>query len=64
MENPIEKWINEDKELYDLVVEIQSMDKTEIGQAQHAFDRLCELYDLPKMPSDLEKYEAFYKKKY
>ncbi|WP_405351586.1 hypothetical protein [Nonlabens sp. Asnod3-H03] len=60
MENPIEKWINEDKDLYNLVVEIQSMNKTEIEQAEIAFNKLCELYDLPKMPNDLERYEEYY----
>ena len=60
MENLIEKWINEDKQLYDLVVEIQSMDKSEIEQAEIAFIRLCELYDLPKMPVDTKRYESYY----
>ena len=60
MENPIEKWINEDKVLYNLVVDIQSMEKTETEQAEIAFHKLCELYDLPKMPSDIERYEKYY----
>ncbi|MFC2186509.1 hypothetical protein [Peijinzhouia sedimentorum] len=60
MENPIEKWINEDEQLYDLVVEIQTMEKSEFEQAEILFNRLCELYDLPKMPYDTEKYETFY----
>ncbi|MDX1286185.1 MAG: hypothetical protein R3182_14280, partial [Draconibacterium sp.] len=49
-----------DKKLYDLLVEIQSMEKSENEQAEIAFNRLCELYDLPKMPNDTEKYESYY----
>ncbi|MBT8297719.1 MAG: hypothetical protein KJO52_05240 [Maribacter sp.] len=54
MENPIQQWISSDKKLSDLLVEIQSMNKTPVEQAEIAFDRLCEMYELPKMPEDLE----------
>jgi len=38
------------------------MDKSPEEQAGFAFDRLCEIYDLPKMPEDLERYESYYEK--
>tara|TARA_A100000171_G_scaffold39305_1_gene38912 strand:- start:1350 stop:1826 length:477 start_codon:yes stop_codon:yes gene_type:complete len=63
MENPIQAWINEDKTLSDLLVEIQSLNITVLEQAEVAFDKLCELYDLPKMPEDIEKYKAFFEEK-
>ena len=54
MKNQIEKWINSDKQLYNLIIEIQSMDKSEIEQAEIAFHRLSELYNLPIMPEELQ----------
>ena len=59
MENTIEKWVNEDGALHNLIVEIQSLDKTEVEQAEIAFNELCELFDLPKMPNDLERYQKY-----
>lgn len=63
MNNPIQIWINEDKRLSDLIVEIQSKDLSVEQQAELAFHKLSDLYDLPKMPEDIEKYEAFYEEK-
>ena len=54
MENPIQKWISTDKKLSELLVNIQSIDKSPFEQAEIAFDKLCEIYDLPKMPSDIK----------
>ena len=53
MANPIQEWINEDDKLYNLIIEIQSSDKNPSTQAEIAFNKLCELYDIPKMPEDV-----------
>lgn len=54
MSNPIQEWMSKDKALHDLVVEIQSMDdKTPMEQAEIAFYRVAQLYNLPKMPQDV-----------
>jgi len=53
MENPIQEWINEDDELYNLIIEIQSSNKPPTQQAELAFNKLCKLYDIPKMPEDV-----------
>ena len=54
-------WVNQDEILGSLLIEIESMtEKTIIEQAEFAFHRICELYDLPKMPEDLERYSEYY----
>jgi len=53
MANPIQEWINEDDKLYNLIIEIQSSDKDPNTQAEIAFNKLCELYSIPKMPEDV-----------
>lgn len=53
MANQIQEWINEDDKLYNLIIEIQSSDKDPNAQAETAFNKLCELYDIPKMPEDV-----------
>lgn len=53
MTNRIQKWINEDDKLYNLIIEIQSSEKNPISQAAIAFNRICELYNIPKMPVDV-----------
>jgi len=53
MANQIQEWINEDDTLYNLIIEIQSTDKTPTQQAEIAFNRICELYNIPKMPEDI-----------
>ena len=53
MANPIQEWINEDDKLYNLIIEVQSSDKDPNTQAEIAFNKLCELYDIPKMPEDV-----------
>jgi len=53
MANQIQEWINDDDTLYNLIIEVQSTDKTPIQQAEIAFNRICELYDIPKMPEDI-----------
>ena len=53
MENLIEKWVNEDRKLYDLLVEIQSRVDTPHEMAEIAFEELCGLYGIPKMPAEV-----------
>lgn len=53
MANQIQDWINEDDKLYNLIIEIQSSDKNPNTQAEIAFNKLCELYNIPKMPDDM-----------
>jgi len=53
MANQIQEWINQDNNLYNLIIEVQSTDKTPIQQAEIAFNRICELYGIPKMPEDI-----------
>jgi len=53
MENQIQDWINKDDTLYNLIIEIQSSNKAPTQQAEIAFNRICELYDIPKMPEDI-----------
>ncbi|MBB2148270.1 hypothetical protein [Pedobacter gandavensis] len=36
------------------------MEKSPFQQAEVAFDELSDLYDLPKMPEDLDRYEEYY----
>ncbi|WP_412468546.1 hypothetical protein [Pedobacter sp. KLB.chiD] len=55
-----EQWIQNDQKLNDLLVKIQSTEKPPLQQAEMAFNELSNLYDLPKMPEDLDRYEAYY----
>ena len=52
----ISKWIKSDLELYNTIMEIESITKSEDRQAEIAFNKLCELYSLPKNPEDLDGY--------
>ena len=53
MDNPVEKWVQNDKKLYRLLVEIQETVNTPTEMAEVAFEQLCELYDIPRMPADI-----------
>ncbi|QIL42068.1 hypothetical protein G7074_24050 [Pedobacter sp. HDW13] len=53
-----EQWVKNDQKLNDLLVKIQSIEESTFQQAEMAFNELCNLYDLPKMPEDLICYEA------
>ncbi|QIL38879.1 hypothetical protein G7074_06035 [Pedobacter sp. HDW13] len=39
------------------------MMNTPFEQAKLAFDKLCALYNLPKIPEDLAQFEAYYEHK-
>ena len=54
LNNLIEKWIYSDKKLYNLIAEIDSLDKTLIEKAEIAFEKLSKLYNIPRMPEDVD----------
>ena len=53
-ENQIINWINSDKKLYDLIIEIESTEKTLAEKAEMAFEKIPALYNIPKMPDDIK----------
>lgn len=53
MDNPIEKWIENDSQLYNMICEIESTKKSNHEMAGMAFQKISELYRIPKMPSDI-----------
>ncbi len=50
----IQKWIDSDKELSDLLVEIQNLNISINEQVEITFHRISDLYSLPKMPENIE----------
>lgn len=56
-ENLIENWINTDKKLYALIVEIDSTEKSLVEKAEVAFEKLSKLYNIPRMPNDIDDEE-------
>ncbi len=55
MKNLIQEWIKNDDKLFNLIVDIQNEAELPSRQAELAFFKLCDLYDIPRMPYDLEK---------
>jgi hypothetical protein len=53
LDNFIDKWIESDKKLYDLIMEIEVSGVSNQEMAEMAFHALPPLYDIPKMPSDI-----------
>ncbi|PKQ43516.1 hypothetical protein [Confluentibacter flavum] len=58
--NPVDNWINKDKKLNDLIIEIESTEKTLTEKAEIAFEKLSEFYKIPRMPTDIveDEFEA------
>lgn len=56
--NPLENWISTDNKLSHLLAEIEAIASSEYEQAQIAFHRLAENYNLPKYPDDVKDSEA------
>jgi hypothetical protein len=52
MENPIQEWINNDDKLYNLIIKIQQDSTSSNNQAEKAFNKICAIYDIPKMPEN------------
>lgn len=53
-QNLIQQWIEDDKELSNMLVEIQNLNIPIIEQVEIAFHRISDFYGLPKMPEDIE----------
>ena len=53
MMKPLIDWINSDKKLHNLLTEIEATKKSPLEQAEIGFDKLAELYKIPKMPNDV-----------
>ena len=53
MSNQVENWINSDEKLQGLVMEIESTGKSHTRMAEMAFEKLCILYNIPRMPADV-----------
>lgn len=53
-ENLIQQWIDSDKELSDMLVEIQNLNISINEQVEVAFHKISDFYGLPKMPEDIE----------
>lgn len=62
MENPIQTWIESNKELSDLLDRIENSELSNHEQAELAMEKLCSMFDLPKMPEDTSRYEDYYEK--
>ena len=52
--NPIQDWIDTDKKLSSILVEIQEMPISTEEQAEIAFHKVSETYNIPKLPQDVE----------
>ena len=52
--NLIGNWINTDQKLYNLIVEIDLTDKSLVEKAEMAFEKLSKLYNIPRMPNDID----------
>ena len=55
MDNPIQKWIENDGKVLTVIENISRLNLTVEEQAEMAFHRLCDLYNLPKIPEDANK---------
>lgn len=56
-ENLVQNWIDTDKKLYDLIMEIESTGKSFPEQAELAFEKLSKVYNIPRMPTDISDEE-------
>lgn len=50
----LSEWIRRDKQLFDLLVEIQNATDSIEQQAEMAFHRVADLYEIPKYPDDID----------
>ncbi|QKX05357.1 hypothetical protein HN014_10665 [Aquimarina sp. TRL1] len=51
----LKDWIDSDKKLQDLIVEIESTGKSNNEKAELAFEKLSTLYNIPRMPIDVNE---------
>lgn len=52
--NYVQEWIDKDEKLSKILVEIQESPISVEKQAEMAFHRIAEVYNLPKMPQDVD----------
>lgn len=57
-ETPLEDWIESDSDLKELLVSIEQEANSDIERARIAFHKLCDKYNLPKYPDDLDSRET------
>ena len=55
IENAVQNWINTDSELSNLLVEIEQMTDDVFQQAEIAFHKVSEKYNVAKMPTDIDE---------
>lgn len=53
--NPVEHWLKYDKELVKIINEIENIENDFSKQAELAFHKISEEYNLPKMPIDINE---------
>ena len=53
-ENIVELWINSDSQLSKILTDIESETEILESQAEKAFHKVAEEYNLPKMPNDID----------
>lgn len=56
--NPVQNWVENDKKLADVLVEIQQMPISINEQAEVTFHKISEMYNAPKLPEDIEESET------
>jgi hypothetical protein len=56
-ENLVQNWIDTDKNLSNLITEIETEFNSYTEQAEVAFERLSKLYNIPRMPEDVAEDE-------
>ncbi len=56
-ENLVQNWIDADKNLSNLITEIETEFNSYTEQAEVAFERLYKLYNIPRMPEDVAEDE-------
>ena len=56
-DNPIQDWIENDKKLSKILLEIEKQTNSHTEQANIAFHRLSKEYQLPKYPDDVDERE-------
>ena len=60
MQNPLLEWIISDSKLNNLLEKIDSENVSENEKAKIAFDKLSDMYKLPKYPDDIEDSNSMY----
>ncbi|MGB4837773.1 MAG: hypothetical protein WBP08_02160 [Saprospiraceae bacterium] len=56
-QNAVGVWINSDKKLQELITEIESTDKPLSEKAEEGFEKLCVMYNIPRMPENVRRDE-------